>query len=681
MRSYTPPLQGPVVDFRTFFSNRGVLVNYDMTGQPAGANAFGVSYQRTGVAGVPAYEDDAGWTNVPGVAATAKQAQLKVTNTAFPVTDNVDRLYDLYVYDTVGSAAGLDHVLIVPSTAGKDGSAKVADLAVGQWADIKVTLTGARAGQTAGFYVKAIEIGTQFRLYFASIARANATYNALGSAGSAAFEETLAAKFPSSVAADFAVLEAGIVDEDTYVEQGLKWKDAHFGYLRYILSPTTTEVAPGLNGLGYTPICSRSATRSTDEFSHQFMGLISPTDIDGDPNPYYDDLTNDNIPDGRTPRARATSARRTHEADETLASRTRADGRGPDDVRLAPTTASRRSGTRSTSRRRSTTWGTGPEQVPERRAVAATLVKECHAGGTTQLYIDLAGRDPDRHPGWVVDSHDGQQAAGAARTSTRPSVTSSSTTSQNLTDPANPGKKVVLKVMKKEELENVDGIDALHPNRSGDVVVVFRPPYQTDASTPGQLIAPQPVLRSARLPAGPRRSREQHQHARDVHRGRAGHPQAGADHRHAGDRRRADRVVPDGDPRAAERERQDPLRPDQGRRPVQGDHVPDGQRLPRAARPAHARRPTTSRRRRPSTRSSTSAAPRCSSRGSTGTVRRRRASTSRSPRVTRCSRHPRSRASSARRPTIDMMNDMGFSIDGLGNHNFDKGQEYLRNGR
>jgi 2',3'-cyclic-nucleotide 2'-phosphodiesterase (5'-nucleotidase family) len=43
--------------------------------------------------------------------------------------------------------------------------------------------------------------------------------------------------------------------------------------------------------------------------------------------------------------------------------------------------------------------------------------------------------------------------------------------------------------MKKEELRNVDGTDALHPNRSGDVVVVSRPPYQFDAATVGQTIA------------------------------------------------------------------------------------------------------------------------------------------------------------------------------------------------
>src|SRR5207244_13630566 len=44
-------------------------------------------------------------------------------------------------------------------------------------------------------------------------------------------------------------------------------------------------------------------------------------------------------------------------------------------------------------------------------------------------------------------------------------------------------------LLKKEELRNVDGSDSLHPSRSGDVVVVARPPYQFDAATPGQTIA------------------------------------------------------------------------------------------------------------------------------------------------------------------------------------------------
>jgi hypothetical protein len=58
-----------------------------------------------------------------------------------------------------------------------------------------------------------------------------------------------------------------------------------------------------------------------------------------------------------------------------------------------------------------------------------------------------------------------------------------------LSDPANPGSQVVLKILQKEELRNVDGSDSLHPNRSGDVVVVLNPPYQFDAATPGETIA------------------------------------------------------------------------------------------------------------------------------------------------------------------------------------------------
>ena len=58
-----------------------------------------------------------------------------------------------------------------------------------------------------------------------------------------------------------------------------------------------------------------------------------------------------------------------------------------------------------------------------------------------------------------------------------------------MTDPANPGKQVIERIMNKEELRNVDGSDSLHPSRSGDVVVVTRPPYQSDAGTPDQTIA------------------------------------------------------------------------------------------------------------------------------------------------------------------------------------------------
>ncbi len=42
-----------------------------------------------------------------------------------------------------------DHVLVVPAPT-KNGALAVADLSQNEWADVKVTLIGARAGQTAG---------------------------------------------------------------------------------------------------------------------------------------------------------------------------------------------------------------------------------------------------------------------------------------------------------------------------------------------------------------------------------------------------------------------------------------------------------------------------------------------------------------------------------------------------
>ena len=461
-RNLVPAVQGPVVDFRTFFSNRGILLNYDLAGQPAGANAFGVSYQRVDL------DPAAGWTNVPTSFSPAMQEQLKVTNTAFPATDNVDRFYDLYIFDSTNdSTTNYDRVLAVPSTAGKNGASSVANLKAGDWADIKVALTGARAGQTGGWYLKAIEIApdlSKFRVYFTSIARVNASYLALGAAGSNAFAETLASQFPTSTAADFAPLEAGIVDEDTYVEQGLMWKDAHFGYLHYIFET-----------LGYRPDLLLLGTPTTDEFQHQFMALYTPTDMDGDPNPYFDDATNDNIPDGRTAIREGYVRSAYHEADETLHLGQELMGSNTtvfagSDHGFGPQWYAVNAG-----KILADAGITGAENISNCRTPAAPArAKACWAGGTAQIHVNLAGRDP----GGIVPAADYETV--------RNQIIAAF---QNLTDPANPGKQVVLKILKREELGNVDGSDSMHPSRSGDVTVVLRPPYQYDAATPGQRIA------------------------------------------------------------------------------------------------------------------------------------------------------------------------------------------------
>ncbi|MGH2463365.1 MAG: 5'-nucleotidase C-terminal domain-containing protein [Candidatus Limnocylindria bacterium] len=480
-RNLVPALQGPVVDFRTFFSNRGILLNYDLPGQPALANAFGVSYQRVDL------DPAAGWTNVPASFSPAMQEQLVLTNTAFPASLNHNRFYDLYIYDSTDDATtNYDRVLAVDSAASKDGNAAAADLGAGDWADIKVTLDGALAGKTGGWFLKAIDIApdlSQFRVYFTSIARANATYNALGVAGSAAFEETLNASFPSSTAADFAPLEALIVDEDTYVEQGLQWADAHWAYLQYILGSTPVPTLGGgtIAPLHVQPQLLLMGNPVTDEFSHQFMGLVTPTDLDGNPNPYFDDLTNDDIPDGRLAIREGYIRSAYHEADGTLALGTSlVEGNetvfATSDHGFAPQWYA------VNVSKALADLGLGPEQSSNCRAVPATLAKECHAGGTAGIYIDLAGRDPAGASNLNLP-----QVAAANYETVRNQIVDYF---DDLDDPNLPGvQQVVDAVFLKEQLGNVDGSDSLHPSRSADVVVVFRPPYQTDAATPGTLIA------------------------------------------------------------------------------------------------------------------------------------------------------------------------------------------------
>ena len=110
-----------------------------------------------------------------------------------------------------------------------------------------------------------------------------------------------------------------------------------------------------------------------------------------------------------------------------------------------------------------------------------------------------------------------------------------------LTDPANPGEQVVERVMLKEELRDVDGTDSLHPSRSGDVVVVLRPPYQFDAATPGQRIAFSQFFGQHGYLPDLVDLEHNGEHARDVRRRRTWHPaQRHADRGRTRDRPRAD---------------------------------------------------------------------------------------------------------------------------------------------
>src|SRR5262249_24328066 len=212
---------------------------------------------------------------------------------------NPNRTYDVYLYDSVvDGIAAYDHAILVRSAAAKDISQAAVNLAVGDFKEIKLTgadgLIGARAGQTAGFYTKLISLApdlSSFKLYFTSVERVIATCStpACTALPGGSLESYIANNLPTAIAADFAPLEARIIDEETYVQQGRDLEKAYGdAVLNFILG--TLQPNTDLALVGY-PV--------TDEFSHQFMGLITPTDIDGAANPYYDDLEGNGTPDGR----------------------------------------------------------------------------------------------------------------------------------------------------------------------------------------------------------------------------------------------------------------------------------------------------------------------------------------------------------------------------------------------
>ena len=188
----------------------------------------------------------------------------------------------MYIYDSVvGGGAAYDHVIVSP--VGKTGAALSVDLAVGNFKDIKLMgangLIGQRANQTAEHYVKLISItpdGSQFKLYLTSLTRAIARCGAVCNgpwpvAPARTGEKYIADNLLPWAAGDFAPLEAAVIDEDTYVEQGRDLERAYsLQVINYILG--TLQPNTDLAMVGYP---------FTDEVSHQFLGLVSPTDADG----------------------------------------------------------------------------------------------------------------------------------------------------------------------------------------------------------------------------------------------------------------------------------------------------------------------------------------------------------------------------------------------------------------
>ncbi len=89
------------------------------------------------------------------------------------------------------------------------------------------------------------------------------------------------------------MLEAGIVSEDTYIEQSEYWAKLYHPLIKYVLDK-------------YQPDLAMVGDPRTDEVQHQFLGLVTKKLPNGANNPAYDDVER-RRPQGRPRRRRARS--------------------------------------------------------------------------------------------------------------------------------------------------------------------------------------------------------------------------------------------------------------------------------------------------------------------------------------------------------------------------------------
>ena len=492
---------GPTLDYRNFRSGRGVATNYIAPEDSAAfTRSFGLQFDHpAGFAQNAPFAQAApsnatGWTDVPRSFSPAKEMRLRV------IDAGADKYgLNAYIYDSRDDGrARYDRVLLATT---KDGDDAVGDLREGEWADVKVTIDSKPVpplppdpidGKTGAFLVKVERLDADLshvRLFHTSVTRAIATWpNWPGEPGfSGSFEDFVAERFASSQAGDFAVLEAGIVSEETYIEQGEYWEASYHPLIKYVLS----TYQPDLALVGY-PV--------TDEVQHQFLGLVTKRLPNGDRNPAYDDVAVDGSRDRRVEQ-RERFIRESYEgSDETmrLAQASMRDrdlttfvssdhGFAPQFLAVDASKVLVDLGLLST-----------PQTSNCRPADAETIgsAKACYAGGAVQIYLNVVGRDPKPpapQPGSTFKQIEtADQAATVARIKAAFEVLSDP---NDWTGDGEPEDwKVMDRVYTKAEARYIPNganstADMAHPTRTGDVVAFSYPPYQFDAATPGTLIA------------------------------------------------------------------------------------------------------------------------------------------------------------------------------------------------
>src|SRR5215207_4601595 len=468
-----PGLSGPVVSGPTLYSQAGVVTNVDLLDEPATAERLGVGYDR-----VDLRQAD-GWSEAPESFSPAQETDFTIRSldAAGP---NPDREFALYIYDSTDDATeNYDRVLVAPD---KDAAA-VADLATGAWAGVLAPLTGELDGQAAGFWLKAIDLApdlSMFRLYYTPVSRIAASWldceDLDACAAPGGFAEAVNVAIGPPIGVDSAPLDAGLIDEATFVAQGITSSWQSVDALRFIAEDLAVQ--PDLLLLG-TPF--------PEAASRQFLGLMAEDAEDGTATPVAATTGSGEsadrmsallgfVRDAYTMADEILAVGRELLGPEATTMAALPDGLAPSSMAVNAGKLLVDAGLAETEQPENCVPGavSAPLGTPDPAALpVGPTVKACWSGGTVLLYINVDGREA---AGTVAEDDYGamRDAAIAAFT--------------ELQDPESESSLVGYWL--KEDLRDVMNTDALHPSRSPDALVVLPPGYRFDDPVTGVAVAP-----------------------------------------------------------------------------------------------------------------------------------------------------------------------------------------------
>ena len=468
-----PALTGPVVGETIALSMPGLATTAPDAALQETASTHGVAYDALELR--PAE----GWSGVPESFSPAQEAEVAIRSLD-AAGANPDRTLYLYFLDSTDDGTdNYDQVLASPAREAADDAVPVGE---GAWASLSLTLAGDREGESAGIWLKAISLSPDLddvSVYYTPVARMSASWAGCDEVAACAeaggFEEALNDAVGPALAIDSDSLAAGIIDASTLAAQfttaGWQAVDA----LRLVIDDF--GVQPDLLLLGSSLPASASQQTMVTSHGDQAENPATP-------------VAEDTVDDAGTQLEAASLADRLLATGQELL--------GPDASTIAvtmgefaATTANVNAGQlladlgmAETDQPDNCVPGavTLPPGTPDPEALpVGPAAKACWSGGTAHIYVNLNEREA---AGSVGD--DGFEE-------TREAIV---TAFSELSDPENPEATVVNSVYLQEELRDVGGADALHPSRTGDLVVTLNPPYTFDGPTAGALFGPSPLAAS-----------------------------------------------------------------------------------------------------------------------------------------------------------------------------------------